>query len=167
MTDPASLLDEVSGIDACIKVAGGRIILRAGSQPIPANLVQRIRRAKRELSEFIVARALYRENDAALPLKHIIHWLNEHPAPSRIGECAWCGKPESRDGTVLPFGTEPGTHTWLHAECWLAWHQARRRQAIIELARGQRTDTSAAARPAGHDGTGSEIILPEFGKAKE
>jgi hypothetical protein len=119
MTDPASLLDEISRIDATIKVVDGRIILRAGSQPIPANLVCRIRQAKRELSEFIIAHALYLKTT---PLS-LIHWLNEHPAPSRIGECVWCGKPESRDGTVLPFGTEPGTHTWLHAECWLAWHQ--------------------------------------------
>jgi hypothetical protein len=144
MTDPASLLDEISRIDATIKLVGERIILRAGCQPIPANLVCRIRRAKRALSDFIIAHALYRENDAAPPLRGIIHWLNEHPAPSRLGECAWCGKRESRDGTVLPFGTEPGTHTWLHAECWLAWHQARRRQAIIELARDHeqpRTDT--------------------------
>jgi hypothetical protein len=63
MTDPASLLDEISRIDATIKLVGERIILRAGSQPIPANLVCRIRQAKRELSEFIIAHSLYREND--------------------------------------------------------------------------------------------------------
>jgi hypothetical protein len=144
MTDPARLLDELSGIDASIKVVGNRIVLRAGSQPIPSSLVCRIRQAKRELSEFVTANALSRENHATLLEKHIIRWLNEHPAPSRPGECAWCGKPESPDGTVLPFGTEPETHTWLHAECWPAWHWARRRHAIAELARGreqQRTTT--------------------------
>jgi hypothetical protein len=32
--------------------------------------------------------------------------------------------------SLLPFGTEPGTQRWLHAECWLAWHQERRADAI-------------------------------------
>ena len=34
---------------------------------------------------------------------------------------------------VVPFGTEPATHTWLHAECWPAWHLARRAEAIAAL----------------------------------
>ncbi len=30
-------------------------------------------------------------------------------------------------------GPEPGTHAWLHAECWPPWHQARRADAIAAL----------------------------------
>jgi hypothetical protein len=60
-------------------------------------------------------------------------WLNQHPAPSAPGRCAWCGKVERQGAVVLPFGTEPGTHAWLHGECWSNWHQARRAEAIVAL----------------------------------
>lgn len=63
----------------------------------------------------------------------VIEWLNQHPAPSAPRRCAWCGKAESPGAVVLPFGTEPGTHTWLHAECWPGWHQARQTDAIAAL----------------------------------
>jgi hypothetical protein len=63
----------------------------------------------------------------------VIEWLNQHPAPSAPGRCAWCGKAESPGAVVLPFGTEPGTHTWLHAECWPGWHQARQTDATAAL----------------------------------
>jgi hypothetical protein len=63
----------------------------------------------------------------------VIEWLNQHPAPSTPGRCARCGRPESLRAVVLPFGTKSGTHAWLHAECWPAWHQARRADAIAAL----------------------------------
>jgi len=63
----------------------------------------------------------------------VIEWLNQHPAPSTPGHCAWCGRPESPTAVVLPFGTKLGTHAWLHAECWPGWHQARRAEAIAAL----------------------------------
>jgi hypothetical protein len=61
------------------------------------------------------------------------------PAPIALGalrtpgRCAWCGKAESPGAVVLPFGTEPGTHTWLHAECWPGWYQARQTDATAAL----------------------------------
>jgi hypothetical protein len=55
----------------------------------------------------------------------VTEWLNQHPAPSAPGRCAWCREAESFGATVVPFGTEPGTHSWLHAECWCDWHNAR------------------------------------------
>jgi hypothetical protein len=63
----------------------------------------------------------------------VAEWLNQHPAPSAPGRCAWCGNAESPGAVVLPFGTEPGTHTWLHAECWSSWHRARKTDAIAAL----------------------------------
>jgi hypothetical protein len=63
----------------------------------------------------------------------VIEWLNRHPAPSAPGYCAWCGRRHSLGAVVLPFGTEPGTHAWLHAECWSTWHQGRRADAIAAL----------------------------------
>jgi hypothetical protein len=63
----------------------------------------------------------------------IVEWLNQNPAPSAAGRCAWCGRPETLDAGLLPFGTEPGTHTWLHSECWGSWHAARRAQALVAV----------------------------------
>ena len=63
----------------------------------------------------------------------VVEWLNRHPAPSTPGRCAWCGEAESSGTVVLPFGTEPGTHTWLHSECWHDWHRARRTNATVLL----------------------------------
>jgi hypothetical protein len=50
----------------------------------------------------------------------VVEWLNQHPAPSAPGRCAWCGRPESPGAVVVPFGTEPGTHAWLLAKP--SWH---------------------------------------------
>ena len=63
----------------------------------------------------------------------IVKWLNRNPTPSAPGRCVWCGQADSR--VVLPYGTEPGTHTWLHAECWPSWQDTRRSQAREALAR--------------------------------
>jgi hypothetical protein len=66
----------------------------------------------------------------------IVEWLNQHPAPSQSGRCARCGRPESPGAVVVPFGTEPGTHAWLHAAgCWAAWYQRRRAEADMALRR--------------------------------
>jgi hypothetical protein len=64
----------------------------------------------------------------------ISEWLNQHPAPSRPGYCAWCGRSGSPSTVVLPFGTEPETHTWLHSDCWPDWHRARMAEAAKALA---------------------------------
>jgi hypothetical protein len=64
----------------------------------------------------------------------IIEWLDQHPTPSRPGYCAWCGRPGSPSAVVLPFGTEPETHAWLHSECWPDWHRARKAEAAKALA---------------------------------
>jgi hypothetical protein len=64
----------------------------------------------------------------------IVEWLNRNPTPSAAGRCAWCGEAESRGAVVVPYGTEPGTHAWLHAECWPAWHERRRSRASEALA---------------------------------
>jgi hypothetical protein len=63
----------------------------------------------------------------------IIEWLNRNPAPSPAGQCAWCGKRETESAVVVPFGAEPGTHAWLHSECWRPWHEARRAEAAKAL----------------------------------
>jgi hypothetical protein len=65
--------------------------------------------------------------------RRVVECLNLHPAPSEAGclrlvrqtRVARCGS--------LVIWTEPNTHTWLHAECWPAWHKARRDQAMAAL----------------------------------
>jgi hypothetical protein len=73
------------------------------------------------------------EAEARASARCVIEWLNQYPAPSTPGRCAWCGRPESLRAVVLPFGTTSGTHAWLHAECWPVWYQARRAEAIAAL----------------------------------
>src|SRR5262249_18853038 len=79
----------------------------------------------------------------------IVEWLNRNPTPSAPGRCAWCGQAESRDAVVFACGTEPGTHIWLHAECWPAWQEVRRSQATEALMRmGVGTHDCVGAAPA-------------------
>ena len=66
----------------------------------------------------------------------IVEWLNANPSFSPAGRCTWCGKPETPSAMVLPFGAGEH-HAWLHAECWAAWYQRRREEAVLAL-RGMR-----------------------------
>jgi hypothetical protein len=142
------LLDDLAMIGATVEPAGDRLILRAGPSAIPATLVNRLREAKADLIATLAVRkdsgpACDGQERTAKSVGHqfgnqaveacIVEWLNEHPAPSAPGRCAWCARPESQSAVVLPFGIEPGTHTWLHAECWGAWQRARRAQAVKAL----------------------------------
>src|SRR4051794_40540321 len=124
-----NLLDDLAIIGATIKPAGDRLILRAGHAAISPALVSRVRDAKADL---LAALAPHQDRAALRSGKEkgvvgnnvkgrsfeafIIEWLNHHPAPSSPGRCGWCGKADSSSAVVLPFGTEPGTHTWLHAQ---------------------------------------------------
>jgi hypothetical protein len=155
MNIPQELLYDLAAIGATIEMAENRIILRAGPTAIPGTLVRRIREAKRDLMAALTARKDHaasrtdqdRQREEKQPAPEnagqtcrdrtpeslIIHWLDEHPAPFPPGRCAWCGSPESLGAMVVPFGTEPGTHTWLHPECWSPWHRARRAEASTAL----------------------------------
>ena len=120
MTAARVLLRDLAVIGASLRPAGGQLLLRAGLEPIPGSMVRRICEAKADLLQILTE-------------KHVVEWLNEHPCPSPPGRCAFCGATEVPDAIVLPFGTEPGTHTWLHAECWRPWHEQRRAQAARTL----------------------------------
>jgi hypothetical protein len=83
----------------------------------------------------------------------IVEWLNRNPTPSAPGRCAWCGQAESNVAVVLPYGVEPGTHIWLHAECRPAWQDTRRSQAREALARmgiGDLSDGRIVTGGSGH-----------------
>jgi hypothetical protein len=145
MTVARNLLEDLAVIGATIKPAGDRLILRAGRIAIPAELVSRIRAAKADLLTTLSmgadrpggedARAQDRPASTHTAIEpQISEWLNRHPAPSRPGHCAWCGRSGLPSTVVLPFGTEPETHTWLHSECWPDWHRARMAEAAKALA---------------------------------
>jgi hypothetical protein len=150
MSTARDLLADLAGIGARVEPSGEWVILRAGATAIPADLVRRVREAKADLLATLAVStaptvvrgdeageqgrnsSLHQAKDQAFG-SLIVEWLNENPAPSVPGRCACCGKPDSSGAVVVPFGTEPGTHTWLHAECWPAWHEARRAEAIVAL----------------------------------
>lgn len=129
MNSVSSLLHDLETIGATVRPAGDRLVLRAGDQPVPGDLVRRIRQAKLDLLKYLGEQGL-------------VEWLDRHPSPSPAGRCAFCFGPETADAVVLPFGVEPGCHTWLHAHCWAPWHAQRRTAARAALA-----TTSAEAVP--------------------
>ena len=162
MSAAHKLLDDLAVIGATVEPAGDRLVLRAGPTAIPADLIVQVRQTKAEILSTLAAlptghgwtagdcRAFYDEHagvlefDGGMPRPAaearayeacIVEWLNRNSAPSPPGRCAWCAQRETDNAVVLPFGTVPGTHTWLHAECWRPWHDARRAQAVTVLSR--------------------------------
>jgi hypothetical protein len=148
MSAARDVLADLDLIGARLEPVGDRLILRAGPKTIPAALVRRVREAKTDL----LATLAFRKNHLDLGSygngdrcgkshdgrhrtleSRIVNWVNQNPTPSPPGRCTWCGASESPSAVVLPFGTEPGTHTWLHSECWPAWQKARRADAIAAL----------------------------------
>jgi len=78
----------------------------------------------------------------------VVEWINRNPAPSPAGHCAWCDERETKSAIVLPFGTEPETHAWLHGECWGAWQEARRTEAVAALGQVGILSDAANSEPA-------------------
>ena len=93
---------------------------------------------------FFEERAAVTEYDGGLPRNEaeaqafeccVVKWLDLNPTPSARGHCAWCGQTEANGAVVVRYGTEPGTHASLHTECWPAWQELRRSQALEALTR--------------------------------
>lgn len=87
-------------------------------------------------------RAAIAEFDGGLPRQEaevrafdccVVEWLNRNPALSPSGHCLNCGGSGNARDVLLPFGTEPAGHAWLHSRCWPAWHAARKATAIAAL----------------------------------
>ncbi|MGO9048961.1 MAG: hypothetical protein ACLQFW_19115 [Xanthobacteraceae bacterium] len=152
----AQVLTEARSIGIQIQLDGDDLLLEAPAPP-PSNVLEALSRHKAEIVKLLRPRAdgwstedwrLYFDERAAVAefnngLTHadaeahafeccIIQWMNRNPGLLSVGgRCAWCGRAETDDALVLPFGTDPGTHAWLHAECWPVWHQARRAAARL------------------------------------
>jgi hypothetical protein len=63
----------------------------------------------------------------------VAEWLNRNPARSPPGRCLGCSEAEHAHDALLPFGTEPTGHAWLHSRCWPAWHASRKAEAVAAL----------------------------------
>jgi hypothetical protein len=63
----------------------------------------------------------------------VVEWLNRNPVRSPPGRCLGCGDAEHAHDPLLPFGTEPTGHAWLHSRCWSTWHARRKAEAVATL----------------------------------
>jgi len=116
----SAILADLAELGGTLRVTKGQLLLRAGENPIPGALIQRIRDFKADLI-------------AVLQERQLVEWLDQHLSPSPSGRCAYCDQIETPDAVVVPIGTIPGTHTWLHPECWQSWYASRRREAAAHV----------------------------------
>ncbi|QIO33795.1 hypothetical protein [Bradyrhizobium sp. 1(2017)] len=63
----------------------------------------------------------------------VVEWLNRNPVCSPPGRCLHCGGSEAVLDELVPFGTGPSGHAWLHSRCWAAWHVNRKAVAAAIL----------------------------------
>jgi hypothetical protein len=93
---------------------------------------------------FFDERAGLAERDGGLPRQEaearafefcIVEWLNRNPVRSPPSRCLGCGQTDYSHDPLLPFGTEPTGHAWLHSRCWPAWHSGRKVEAVAALAK--------------------------------
>jgi hypothetical protein len=157
----AAVLDDASAAGVAVFVLDGEVRLTHDPdiEP-PSALFAAIRQ-----NQAAILALLMRETPAVAFEAPVIRWLDQHPAPSLPGCCVWCGQAEAPGTAVIPFGTGP--HTWLHGECWPAWFQARKAQAVepLRLASGPIEVVKAQALPdlqqlVEHHG-GYDLIPPE------
>jgi hypothetical protein len=62
-----------------------------------------------------------------------VEWLERNPVCSAPGRCLGCGGREHSYDKLLPYGTEPTGHAWLHSRCWKARHADRKVRAVAVL----------------------------------
>ncbi len=63
----------------------------------------------------------------------IVEWLNRNFVRSPPGRCLGCCGGDSSHDPLLPHGVENAGYAWLHSRCWVAWHAARRAEAVAAL----------------------------------
>jgi hypothetical protein len=64
----------------------------------------------------------------------VVEWLNRNFVCSPPGRCLACGGRNHAHDALIPHGTEPTGHAWLHSRCWPAWHAGRKAEAVASLA---------------------------------
>jgi hypothetical protein len=143
--------------DVRIGVDGDALTLDADAQPPPA-VLDLLSRHKAQLLAllrpgsdgwsgedwlaFYDERAGIAEFDGGLPRDQAearafaccaAEWLNRNAVRSPPGRCLGCGRGEHAHDALMPFGTEPTGHAWLHSRCWDAWHASRKAEAVAAL----------------------------------
>ena len=136
---------------------GDDLVLRAASAP-PAAMLDALSRHKADIVAllrpghdgwsgedwlaFFDERAGITEFDGGLPRASaearafqccVVEWLNHNPVCSSPGHCLECGGREHKWDKLLPYGTEPTGHAWLHPRCWEIWHAKRKAKAVATL----------------------------------
>ena len=73
----------------------------------------------------------------------VVEWLNRNFVRSPPERCLACGGGDHAHDALLPHGTEPTGHAWLHSRCWPAWYAGRKAEAVAAL------EAMGIATPAG------------------
>jgi hypothetical protein len=125
----AAVLDDASAAGVAVFVLDGEVCLTYDPEiePPPTMFAAIMQ------NQAAILALLIKETPAVAFETRVARWLDQHPEPSPPGRCAWCGQAEAPGAVVVPFGTGP--HTWLHGECWPAWFQARKAQAMEAVRR--------------------------------
>jgi hypothetical protein len=63
----------------------------------------------------------------------VVEWLNRNFERSPPGRCLACAGGDLAHHALLPHGSEPTGHVWLHSRCWPAWHAGRKAEAVAAL----------------------------------
>jgi hypothetical protein len=63
----------------------------------------------------------------------LVEFLNATHPDTDPSRCAWCSRPETPGGVLLPIGVG-ARHAWLHDACHAPWRERRRAEAIAALA---------------------------------
>lgn len=148
----AALIEELSQVGVTLSKNGDEIVLDGPAVVLTDDLIEELRAHKSEIlatfgewdsadwQAFFDERAGIAEFDRDVSRQEaedhaleccIVEWLNRHREPSDPSQCAHCRRPDRSEHVVVPFGTVH--HTWLHPECWAAWHKTQRVQAIAAL----------------------------------
>jgi hypothetical protein len=64
----------------------------------------------------------------------VVEFLNRTHPNADPNRCALCGKTETPDAVLLPYGVGE-RHAWLHRGCWDPWRERRCAAAIAELSK--------------------------------
>jgi hypothetical protein len=140
-----------------LSLDGDDLALSAASEP-PAAVIEALSRHKAEIvarlrpgrdgwsaedwQAYFDERAGIAEFDGGLPRSEaetrafeccVAEWLNRNPACSSHGRCLECGGREEKWDKLLPYGSEPTGHAWLHSRCWEIWRGKRKAKAVAFL----------------------------------
>jgi hypothetical protein len=140
-----------------LAVDGDDLVLEAASTP-PAATLDVLARYKAEIvallrpghvgwsaedwQVFFDERSGIAEFDGGLPREEaeirafsacVVEWLNRNAVTSPADRCLGCGGSDYPHERLLPFGTEPAGHAWLHSRCWPDWHASRKAEAVAAL----------------------------------